>query len=178
MRKKLIIGFILLNSLCFGKYLNIQEDINEVLKYFPRYECIVDDKENMCIVDMQKVLWLTAGCESHFSEFKYSGRVAKTYMQLEEESIKWARKVNAQEFRFVEKGLGRKLDYQKDEDAMFLAYLLYSTKLKYHKARFFKQAVEHREDLEWRMYKVYYNTYKGSAKYSLWKIRSKKELTN
>lgn len=59
---------------------------------------------------------------------------------------------------------------------MFLAYLLYSTKLKYHKERFFKQRVEYREDLEWRMYKIYYNTFKGSANYNLWKNRLREEF--
>ena len=174
--KKVLLTFLILGNLCFGKYLNVKQDINEVLKYFPRYECITDENDKMYIVDMQKVLWLTSGCESHFSEYKYTGRIAKTYMQLEEETVKWIKKVNPQEVAFVEKGLGRKLNYTKDEDAMFLAYLLYSTKLKYHKERFFKQRVEYREDLEWRMYKIYYNTFKGSANYNLWKNRLREEF--
>lgn len=173
--KKIVLLIILLSfgHNVFGKYLNINEDIKDVLSYFPRYQRIYRNDKSFVIVDMQKVLLLTAGVESHFSKYPYDGRIAKTYMQLEEETVKWVKKVNKPDLDFLERGLGRELDFRKDSDAMFVAYLLYATKLKYHKDRFFKQLVSHRNDLEWRVYKIYYNTYRGSAKYSLWESRQR-----
>lgn len=170
-----ILIFILLSFQIYCYPVNkIKNDI-EILFTFaePTYEITIDKK--IYQVDLKRLLWLTSGMESNFGKDKYSGRIAKTYMQLEPESAKYYIKIFKPTKIHVESNINRKLTTYYDKDAMYVSYILYLSKLHYHKNWIdrYKYIYYNTNDIEWFIYKLYYNSIKGKSKFTMWKYREK-----
>lgn len=131
---------------------------------------------NIFTLDMRRLLIQTAMIESNFARDKYRGRVAKTYMQIEENTAKWYLSQVPEIRTYIEERLSRKLIWNKDEDAMFVAYLIYMSKLhthpnwidKYRNSKHFKHG-----DIEYFIYKLFFNSIKGVSTYSRFLSREK-----
>lgn len=179
MYKIILLLMILINSVSFSKYSveSIHKDVDKL------FNSIIDsDTHNVRIginiyeIDLRRLLLQTAMIESNFGRDKYSGRVAKTYLQIEENTAKWYLSQQPLLKSYIEEKLGRKLEWNKDEDAMFVAYILYMAKFEQHKSWLNKfRYTNHFKDgdLEYYVYKIFYNSIAGSSKYSTWKKREK-----
>lgn len=170
-----ILIFILLSFQIYCYPVNkIKNDIETLFTFAePIYEITIDKK--IYQVDLKRLLWLTAGMESNFGKDKYSGRIAKTYMQLEPESAKHYIKVFKSTKIHVENNINRQLTTYYDKDAMYVSYILYLSKLHYHKNWIdrYKYIYYNTNDIEWFVYKLYYNSIKGKSKFTMWKYREK-----
>lgn len=173
---KISILFLLLIRLTtFSQYPieNIHKDLDKLFT-------IVSESHEVKIgnhiyeVDMRTLLIQTAGMESNFARDKYSGRVAKTYLQIEEKTAKWYLSQVPELKTYMEIELGRKLIWNKDEDAIFIAYILYMSKVQQHTSWLnkFRKSKYFTGDIEWYMYKIFHNSIKGKSKYKKWKFRA------
>lgn len=172
MLNKIILFFIIsINLFCYP-IKNIKNDINKLFTLVDKEQQIIID-EQLYVVDMKRLLWLTAGMESNFGRDKYTGRVAKTYMQLEPKSAEHYIKIIPQ-FRFyLANELNRNINIQKNSDAMYVTYLFYMSKIQYHFnwINKYKYIFYETNDLEWFIYKLYFNSIKGQSTYKKWKYR-------
>lgn len=128
---------------------------------------------------MRYLLLMTAQIESSFGRNKYNGRYAKTYMQLEEDSARHYVKIMPELKNYIEKNLGRKLQFNTNKDAVYIAYILYMSKIQHHykwidkyKYRLYNQ----HHDVEWFIYKLFYNSVKGASTYTTW-VKREEQLT-
>lgn len=175
---KMLILFFTVFSLSFGgKYPveNIHRDIDTLFE-------IVSDTHEIRVgnhdlkVDVRRLLLQTAMVESNFARDKYKGRVAKTYMQIEEKTAKWYLSQVPELREYIEERLDRKLVWYKDRDAMFVAYLIYMSKIrthhswidKYRHSKHFQHG-----DIEYFVYKLFFNSIKGASTYSRFVSREK-----
>lgn len=177
MYKIIVLLMILINSVSFSKYSteNIHKDLDKIFT-------IVSDTHNIRIgnnvydIDLKRLLLQTTMIESNLGRDKYNGRIAKTYMQIEEKTAKWYMSQVPELKSYIEEELGRKLVWNKDSDAMFVTYLIYLSKIKSHRNWLDKyKHTKHFEDgdLEYYIYKIFYNSIAGSSKYSTWEKREK-----
>lgn len=177
MYKIILLLMILLNSVSFSKYSyeNIHKDLDKLFN-------IVSHTHNMRIgsntynIDLRRLLLQTAMIESNFGRDKYEGRLAKTYLQIEEKTAKWYLSQVPELKSYIEESLGRELVWYRDDDAIYTAYLIYMSKIfkhnkwidKYRNSKHFSDG-----DLEYYIYKIFYNSIKGSSKYITWERREK-----
>ena len=153
---------------------SIQRDINSLFSIVEKEQCIEIDGQ-LYSVDMERLLWLTAGMESNFGRDRYSGRIAKTYMQLEPDSANHYLKIVPQIKAYLQSELNRDINVQRNSDAIYVSYLFYMSKLQYHFSWInkYKHIFYETKDLEWFIYKLYFNSIKGHSKFSMWKYREK-----
>lgn len=149
---------------------NIKNDVDTLFS-------IVSDTHEIAInghimvVDMRKLINITAMIESNYGRDKYSNRIAKTYMQIEEKSYKYYVGVVPELKQYIEDELGRELKLC-NKDAVFISYLIYMAKLQQHTRWIDKFRSKHYNgDSEWYVYKLMYNSLKGASKYSKWEQR-------
>lgn len=138
----------------------------------PRYQEIMV-KDEIVEIDMHRLLALTQMVESRGGKDPYHGRVAKTSFQYEMETAEHY--VNlVPEFRsYIESELGRELKFGSEEDAPYIAYIIFMAKLQYHRGWLDKYYKYYKEtgDIEWLVYKVYWNSVKGASTYKKWNQR-------
>lgn len=177
MYKIILLLMILINSVSFSKYSyeNIHKDLDNLFN-------IVSETHNIRIgsniyeVNLRRLLLQTAMIESNFGRDKYEGRLAKTYLQIEENSAKWYLSQVPELKSYIEESLGRELIWYKDRDAMFVAYLIYIAK--FHKHHSWIDKYRHSKhfqhgDIEYFVYKLFFNSIKGASTYSRFVSREK-----
>lgn len=152
--------FLLLsiNTFCYDP-INIKNDIDNLFKIVPEKQVILmNGKEE--VVNMRYLINMTAMMESCYGGDKYKGKVAKTYMQVEENTAKWYFNQVPELKIYIEEILGRKLIWYKDKDAIYTVYLIYISKFIVHnkafdKKRNLKYFIDN--DVYWYVYKIMYN---------------------
>ncbi|MGL5984293.1 MAG: hypothetical protein ACRCZ1_03390 [Cetobacterium sp.] len=174
MKRVLVIFFILFVQV-FAEYSpkKINKDIETLFKIVPRYEK-VEIKGEFHNLDMKKLMQVTAMVESSYGTTSYSRRIPKTYMQMEKRSALHSLSQGEIIKKKIERRLGRNLQWDSDKDAMFVAYIIYTDRLRQNKrwlrlhTRYFVNG-----DVEWYIYKVFFNSIKGSATHKLWQTKQK-----
>lgn len=136
---------------------------------------------NIFTLDMRRLLIQTAMIESNFARDKYRGRVAKTYMQIEKDTAKWYLSRVSGLRNYIEMELGRKLTWDKDEDAMFVVYLLYMSKIFKHSKilnneKYLEKYFKNHYDVDYYIYKLLYNSIKGKSTYEKWLSRERQYI--
>ncbi|MGL6185573.1 MAG: hypothetical protein ACRC1T_09375 [Clostridium chrysemydis] len=174
MNKIILLLMILINSVSFSKYSveNIHKDVDKLFT-------IVSDTHNVRIgnniydLDLKRLLLQTAMIESNLGRDKYNGRIAKTYMQIEEKTAKWYMSQVPELKSYIEEELGRKLVWNKDSDAVFVSYLIYMSKLQQHHSWLnkFRHTNHFKGDVEYYIYKIFYNSLKGASTLNRWNKR-------
>lgn len=168
--KTIIIYFSI--SLCmFAKYdiENINKDITNLFNIVSSTQDINIDNE-IITIDLRRLIIMTSMIESRMGQDPYNGRIAKTYMQIEENTARhYIVRVGILK-EFIESKINRKLQWDKDEDAIYVSYLLYMAKLKFHCDYLQKNFNKYngKQDYEWAVYKIFYNTKYGSSSYKTW----------
>lgn len=172
MIKKIIMSIFLISTISFGyKY-----PVEKIHKDIDTLFSIVSDtheikiNNNVLKLDMKRLMLQTAMIESNFGRDKYRGRLAKTYLQIEEKSAKWYLSQVPELRDYIEDNIGRKIKWDRDSDAMFTAYLIYMSKIQQHGNWIdkFRKSKHFVGDLEYYVYKLYYNSIKGASTYSKW----------
>lgn len=172
MRVLILSLLITINTFCYD-VVDIKNDINKLFKIVPEKQVIImNGKEEM--IDMRYLINMTSMNESFYGRGKYKGRIAKTHMQIEELTYNHYVPLVSELKLDIENQLGRKLQLR-DEDAVYVAYLIYTAKLKYHRSWIDKLQRYYRGDLEHYIYKIYFNSILGATTYSMWN-RRKSEL--
>lgn len=172
MLNKIILFFIIsINLFCYP-IKNIQNDINNLFTIVEKEQQIVIDGQ-LYTIDIERLIWLTSGMESNFGRDKYTGRVAKTYMQLEPDSAEHYLKIVPQFRLYLTSKLNRDINVQRNSDAVYVTYLFYMSKLQYHFNWIdkYKHIFYETKDLEWFIYKLYFNSVKGHSTFKRWKYR-------
>lgn len=167
---KIICVFIILSYNLFG-YSNVSTDINRLFD-------IVNDKQEIIIdgityeIDLRKLIQMTAIIESNYGRDNYNNRVAKTYMQIEENTAKCINSI-PEITNFLEDELGHKIIWNQNNSAVCTVYLIYLYRLKYyfHWINKYKDIFYQTNDLEWFIYKLFYNSIHGHSTYKKWKYR-------
>ena len=170
-KKVILIFFTLINLIYSYEKEDIIKDVDKLFS-------IMSDTHEIRInnyiveIDMRQLLLSTAMIESNFGRDNYKGRVAKTYMQIEESTAIWYMSKVPELKNYLEEQLGRQLIWDRDEDAVFVSYIIYLTKIQVHYRWIdrFSQTLFN-GDVEWFIYKLYYNSIKGASKYTKWQHR-------
>lgn len=181
MKKFVTVLFMLIGLNTFGYSIDrINNDIHMLFDHYglPRTQNITIDGKQYEL-DWSRLLILTAGVESNFGQDNYSGRVAKTFMQIEEDSYKHYLKVlPATRDKVAEY---TNISQLKDSNAIAIAYVFYLSKMFHHskwinlhKDIFYKS----NKDVEYFVYKLYFNSIKGKSTYSKWIYRENWLLKN
>lgn len=124
-------------------------------------------------INMERLLDMTQMIESRGGKDNYKGRVAKTSYQYELETVNHYLSLIPDLKAYVESELGRELDVHSEDDARYVAWLVYMSKLQYHRAwldkynKYYKQS----GDIEWSAYKVLWNSVKGASTLNKWRQR-------
>lgn len=176
MKNFLTAAFLLiLSSLTFAYTPEqIDKDLDLLFLFVPLTETVkVQDKE--IEIDMRKLLEATARLESRKGTNNYSGRVAKTYMQYEISTINTYSSTYTyyKNRSLCEYYLLEPLNLDDDRHAVFIAYVLYMTKLHYHQKLLANTYTKYHgsEDPEFWIYKVLWNSTKGASTFKKWKHR-------
>lgn len=174
LKKILFFVIISVNLFCYSSK-KINRDLDKLFEIVPRYYTVVSN-DYYFEIDMKYLLQMTAMCESSYGLNNYEGRIAKTYMQAEETTSNHYLGVVPFKKEVIEKVLSRDLNVKKDEDAVFVAYLIYWSKLNYHRnwINLYKDKIDF-NDKHWFIYKLYWNSVEGKATKKQWE-RRKKEL--
>ncbi|MGL5752545.1 MAG: hypothetical protein ACRCXT_18560 [Paraclostridium sp.] len=122
-------------------------------------------------IDMRNLITQTAMVESNYGRDKYSNKYAKTFMQIEPKTYEYYVNLSPELKEYFESELGRKLKLS-NENAVFIAYIIYLNKLKVHRNWIDKFRKSHYNgNNEWYVYKLFYNSIKGKSTYKRWKQR-------
>lgn len=167
---KIICVFVILSYNLFG-YNNISADINRLFD-------IVNDKQEIIIddityeIDLKRLIKMTAMIESNYGRDNYKNRIAKTYMQIEENTAKCINSI-PEITNFLEDELNHKIVWNQNESAIFTVYLIYLYRLKYcfHWIDKYKYILYQTNDVEWFIYKLFYNSIHGHSTYKKWNYR-------
>lgn len=172
--KKLLL-FIILSINLFGYSPNkIEKDLDKLFSIVYQ-EQPIEIGGQLCHIDMRRLLWLTSGMESNFGRDEHHGRIAKTYFQFEKDSAEYYLSKQPQMVNYIEGCLHRKLDVTRNEDAVYIAFIFYMSKIQVHRKWIekYKYMLYQTNDLEWYFYKLLFNSTKGKATYIQWKYREK-----
>ena len=174
MANKIFLLFLLSVNLFCYPIENIQRDMNNLFSVVEKEQDILIDGQ-LYSIDMERLLWLTAGMESNFGRDKYTGRVAKTYMQLEPDSAEHYLKIVPQIKVYLQSEINRDINIDRNSDAIYISYIFYMSKLQYHFNWIdkYKHIFYETGDLEWFIYKLYFNSVKGHSTFKKWKYREK-----
>lgn len=175
MKKIIIAGLLFCTSIIASGYSqkNIERDLNKLFT-------IVSETQELSIegvtyeLDVRELLEMTLQVESRYGKDKYTGRYAKTPFQYEEPTTKHYMKIMPELKKHIEYKIGRKLNMYKDSDSVFVAYIVYMGKIRYHKNwldKYAKTYFRKSGDLEWLVYKVLWNSVKGQSTYTVFKRR-------
>lgn len=128
-------------------------------------------------INMDLLLDMTAMMESNYGRDNYKGRYAKTYMQIEPNTAEFyiGRAKTLKEY--IESEIGGELIWDRDIDARHNAYIIYMSKIETHPHWKDKLIRYFNGDVEWYIYKIYYNSIKGKSTYKMWEKR-KEEYYN
>lgn len=171
--KKIILLLTVITTLSFGySPEQIHKDIDTLFTFVSdTHEIRING--NLYEVDMRELLLQTARIESNFARDKYTGQVGKTFMQIEEKSALWYLGKAPELKKYLEECLGREIKWDRDEDAVFTAYIFYHSKLLKHYKWLdrFSHTKYFTGDIEWYVYKIFYNSTAGASTYKKWLYR-------
>lgn len=129
-------------------------------------------------IDINRLLYMTQMMESRGGKDKYTGKIAKTSYQYELDTANYYLDKVPELKKYIEKNLGRKLNLLSENDAKYICWLIYMSKLRYHKNwldKYYNFFLE-TGDTEWLVYKVLWNSIKGKSNYNTWNIRLKQYI--
>lgn len=169
--RKIVIGMFVLGKVLMSAPI-IDDSLDRLFKIVPRQHEIKYNN-NLYEVDMRALLEHTAMIESNYARDKYENRHAISPYQYEPNTYKWSLSVSKDLVDYIEGELGCKIDPNNPEHSSYVAYIIYMSKLRYHRNLLDKFDVY--GDLDWKIYKILYNSVKGASKHSTW-IRRKAEL--
>ena len=174
--KKIIIILALIISVCsYGKQpQQISNDIQHLFTIVNKHQDIIVDGV-VYQVDMERLLEMTAMVESRYGTNNYKGRVAKTPFQYELPTANHYVKIANELKEFLEEKLGRKIIINSDKDSVYVTYIIYMSKIRYHRDWLdkHKKILEESFDIEYLLYKVLWNSVLGKTTYSKWEDRQK-----
>lgn len=167
---RVLVLFLLLaiNTFCYS-VVDIKKDVDNLFKVVPENYIIIRNGKQE-VINMRYLINMTSMNESFYGRDKYKGRIAKTHMQIEEPTYNHYVPLVSEPKIEIEKSLGRKLCLR-DEDAVYIAYLVYIAKLKYHYDWLDKLHSYYKGDLEYYIYKIYFNSTLGDTTFSMWNRR-------
>lgn len=174
--KKIIILLLIISSSLFARMSTeeINKDIENLFKIVNQYQ---DIKIQDCFysVDMKQLLMMTAQIESRYGKDDYKQRVAKSPFQFEMNTATYYVKQVGILKNYIETELGRKLNVYNEKDCVYTTYLIYMAKFRYHFNWLdkYKHYYTQSNDIEWLVYKVFWNSIKGASTYKKWKQREK-----
>lgn len=175
MFKKLIVLLYIINIYSYGYPIkNIGQDIDNLLS-LPNISSIekINIEGNVINLDIKKLLYMTCGMESNFGKDKYDGRIAKSFMQIEKESANYYIKLMPELTRYIFNSNNIRLQTIRNDNAIYIAYIIYMSKIKHHSKWLNKYSYIFHEtkDPEYFVYKIFYNSVKGKSTYKTWKYR-------
>lgn len=163
--KKIIMLLLIISSLAFGKSVeSINKDIDKLFTIVNQYQDIKLKGEYLR-VDLKELLKLTAQVESRYGRDNYKNRVAKGVFQYEmATAIYYVKQVGILK-SYIEEQLGRKIDVNNEDDCVYITYLIYMSKFRFHFDWLNKYYSYYSEtnDIEWLVYKVFWNSIKGAT---------------
>lgn len=138
----------------------------------PRYQEL-RIKDEIVEIDMHRLLALTQMIESRGGKDPFQGRVAKTSFQYEMETAEHYINLIPEFKSYIESELGRELKYGTEEDAPYISYLIFMAKFQYHRNWLDKyyNIYKNTGDIEWTVYKLYWNSVKGASTFKKWNQR-------
>lgn len=138
-----------------------------------RVDIVVDGEVKS--INMHKLLQMTQMIESSGGRDNYKGRVAKSSYQYEMATVNHYKTLPliSDLWKNIESILDKKLNPLNEEDSKYITYIIYFAKLYYHKNLLNnnKYLLES-GDLEWAVYKTFWNSSKGASTYKKWKERT------
>lgn len=176
---RILFFFLFIFTTCFGynySTVKIEKDIEKLFS-------IVEDKKSIQVgntfykVDMRKVIRMTAMIESNYGRDRANpNSKAKSIMQIEKKSYDFYIKKEVGLKKQLETELGRELVYNRNSDAVFLAYIFYIAKFSTHPTWLnkYKDSVHFKHgNINYYVYKIYYNSIKGATTKTTWDTRLK-----
>lgn len=171
--KILAIGiFMFGNVLCATP--TIDSSLDKLFEAVPRNHAIEYDG-TIYEVDMRSLLEHTAAIESNYGLDRYRNKHAISPFQYEKTTARWSLSVGKELVSYLEERLGHKIEYGSVEHGAYVAYVIYMTKLRYHRGWLDQFNVG--GELDWKMYKILYNSIDGASTYDKWLFR-KEQLRN
>lgn len=157
---------------------DIDKDINNLFRIVNQYQDIRIEDE-FYSVDMKRLLQMTAMIESRYGTNNYKGRVAKTVFQYEMDTATHYVKQVAILKGYLENQIGRKININNEKDCVYITYLIYMSKFRFHFDWLDKYSNKYFNDVdaEWLVYKVFWNSTKGASTYKKWKEREMEMMT-
>lgn len=169
--RKLALGIFILGKTLMANPI-IDDSLDRLFDIVPRHHEIEYNK-TLYEVDMRALLEHTAMIESNYANDNYVNRHAISPYQYEPNTYKWGLLVSKDLVEYIESELGYSIDPKNPEHSSYVAYIIYMSKLRYHRNLLDKFDVY--GDLDWKIYKILYNSVNGASKHSTW-IRRKQEL--
>lgn len=159
-----ILIFLLLTTSLFGMSVkDVNRDIDRLFTVVNQYQdiCVND---NYYRVDLKKLIKVTAQIESRYGRDEYKGKVAKTVFQYEMDTASHYVKNVGILKSHLESELGRKISIYNEKDCVYVTYLIYMAKFRFHKEWLDKYYDKYYEnDIEWLVYKVFWNSSLGAT---------------
>lgn len=173
--KKIIILLLIMSSSLFARMSTeeINKDIENLFKIVNQYQDI-RIKDEFYSVDMKRLLEMTCMIESRYGTNNYKGRVAKSPFQYEMDTATYyIKQVNILK-EYLEYELGREINVYNEKDCVYITYLIYMSKFRFHFdwLHKYKHYYTQSNDIEWLVYKVFWNSVKGASTYNKWIERS------
>lgn len=175
MKKIILLGMLLLSFISHGYSVdNLSKDLDTLFT-------IVSNEQELQVdgvtykLDIRHLLEMTLQIESRFGQDKYGGRIAKTPFQYEPTTAEHYVKIMPELKKYIEDKLERKLNLYDNKDCVFVAYIIYMSKVQHHKKwldKYSKTYFRKSGDLEWLLYKTLWNSVKGHSTYKKWKQRA------
>ena len=171
--RKLLIGMFMVGNMLYSNPI-IDSSLDKLFKAVPRHHEIEYDG-TMYEVDMRALLEHTAAIESNYGFDRYRNKHAISPFQYEKVTARWSMSVGKELVSYLEEKLGHRIEYGNVEHSAYIAYVIYMTKLRYHRDWLDKFNVG--GELDWKMYKILYNSIEGASTYEKWLFR-KEQLRN
>ena len=151
---------------------DIDKDINNLFRIVNQYQDIRIEDE-FYSVDMKRLLQMTCMVESRYATNNYKGRVAKSPFQYEMDTATYQVKQVGLLKDYLESQLGRKINVNNEKDCVYITYLIYMSKFRFHFNWLEKYSYKYfnNKDIEWLCYKILWNSTKGATTYKKWKER-------
>lgn len=140
-----------------------------------RKEMTLTINDKVVKVNIHHLLQMTQMIESNGGRDRYEGRVAKTSYQYEMATVNHYRNLPfVKDFwKNIESMVGRELNPLSNKDAKYVTYIIYFAKLYYHQNLLNNNKyLEETGDIEWAIYKTFWNSSKGASTYTKWIERS------
>lgn len=174
MKKLILVGIMFVNMVMYGYSVdNLSRDLDTLFK-------IVSETQELSVegvtyeLNVRQLMEMTLQVESRFGQDKYTGRIAKTAFQYEPDTVEHYVKIMPELKKYLEDELGRKLKLYDNKDSVFVAYIVYMSKIQYHKNwldKYSRVYFRKSGDVEWLVYKTLWNSPKGSTTHKTWTKR-------